>query len=164
MVLPPKQATLHYAHERMMIVLRMIATSSLRAVATVLLFASSVGMIMLSYQIVCATWWDIELSAVTFPSPLPFLQIYLTIYGFMLLPFGVFLHWLIARATGVYANWVWNAILLGSILACWQFPLGTISGGYIVWLLFSSETFRRMRMGRDLKDSASRDSRVEVNS
>jgi hypothetical protein len=57
-------------------------------------------------------------------------------------PLGVYLHWTLARRTGVFPPWARRALFWGGLFMCFDFPVGTMMGVATLWLLIRAETFR----------------------
>jgi hypothetical protein len=125
--------------------LQRVAVGLLQAIATVLVLAYPIGILVACCGLVYVTCWDIKWADLAIPRFVVRFEIYAIVYGFLLLPAGVLLHGIIARMTGIFARWVWGAIFVGSAITCAEFPLGTIVGVGTIYVLFTSDTFVRMR-------------------
>ena len=123
----------------------------LQVVGTLLLFAPGIGTTLL----LLGVFWDVWAGH---PVPLPkSIQatlaqavLYSGVYGYLFLLAGVFVHWAVARAANVYSRWAWGVVFLASVLACANYPVGTVVGAYVLLRLFNSETFQRMRRGEEI--------------
>lgn len=58
---------------------------------------------------------------------------------------GATIHFIVARRSQVYPHYVWRLIFFNSIVFLLLFPLGTVLGGITLALLFSLQTFKKMR-------------------
>ncbi len=125
--------------------LQMVAVGLLQAIATVLVLAFPIGMLIAWCGMIYTTCWDVKWADLAVPRFVVRFEIYAVVYGFLLLPAGVLLHGIIARMTGIFAHWVWGVIFVGSALICANFPVGTIVGVGTICVLFTSDTFTRMR-------------------
>ena len=64
-------------------------------------------------------------------------------YTFPLFVVGVFLHWILAKRTGVFPRGARQALFWSSLLMCALFfPFGLIPGGVTLWLLVASDVFK----------------------
>jgi hypothetical protein len=122
----------------------MLLVGLLQVIATVLVLAYPIGMLVLGGEMLRpGPHSSEELCNVLL------FTMYPVVYGAVLSPAGVLLHLIIARTTKTYARWAWGVMFLGSLLMCSAFPAGTISGGIILYFLVSSDTFVKMRRGGD---------------
>jgi hypothetical protein len=120
----------------------------LKFVATVLVFATPLGIIVTIGGFAYWQYRDVKPTDVAVPAFVIRFVVDAVLYGSFMLPVGVFLHFLVARATGSYPRWIWQIVFLSCILACTMFPLGTIVGAVTLWRVIGSETFKKMRSGR----------------
>jgi hypothetical protein len=125
-----------------MTTLRTVTLASLRILATVFalswiagLLVTVVGMIEVFNAVTAAN------QEATAAKTLSICMI-ATSCGFLLFPVGVFLHWMIAKRTGVFPSVARQSLFWGSLFMCIAFPVGTIMGGVTLWLLTTSEAFR----------------------
>jgi hypothetical protein len=127
--------------------LRTMAVGLLRGLATVFVLALPLGMGIFVCEYVyleCCGFWAPDL----IKGLLMFLAVKFVVVGYLLLPVGVLLHWIVARTTKVYPRWAWSVIFVGSVLLMFMcFPKGTISGGIALCFLFALSTFRKMGEG-----------------
>ena len=68
-----------------------------------------------------------------------------TLLGLLLFPIGVCLQWFIASKTGTFPSSARQALFVGSIVSCIDFPIGTVMGAATIWLLIRTNTFRKHR-------------------
>jgi len=124
--------------------------AALRVVATVFVLGPILGLLPTIYGMVRAFNHAASSGGSTDVTALGesvSLSLLATAVGIAVFPVGVLLHWLVARHAQTYPHWVRQTILLGSIVMCVAFPLGTVVGGVTIVLLFASKTFRKMRAG-----------------
>jgi hypothetical protein len=131
--------------EKMMRSLLMVMTTLLRIIATVLVQGWLIWTLLIAYVMMCSAHADGVADRKTLAN-IGSLATYAAAYSILLFPTGVCLHWIIAKKTKVCPYWVWWAILLGSLLMCLTFPVGTILGVVAIRLLFASDTFRRRQV------------------
>ena len=119
----------------------MAALASLRILATVFALSWMVGVLVTVVGMVCdfnaATTGNQEATAKMLP-----VCLVATSCSLLLFPVGVFLHWMIAKRTGIFPSVARRSLFWGSLFMCILFPVGTIIGGVTLWLLINSETFR----------------------
>jgi hypothetical protein len=121
--------------------------SLLQGIATMFVLALPIGSVILLGEYVCLDCWGFGAPDVM-SSLTTLLAVKLAVWSDFLLPLGVFLHWIIANTTKVYARWVWSTIFVSSVVLMGVYiPNGTISGGIAICVLFASGTFRKMGSG-----------------
>ena len=76
------------------------------------------------------------------------ISIYAMLLGLVAFALGVLIHAVLARKTAIYSRRVWGLILVMSVVLCLDFPMGTLPGVITITLLFTLDTFRKMRSGR----------------
>jgi len=110
--------------------------------------AFPIGMCIIAYEAVYVECFGGMRLDSTLVRSAKLIVIYSVVYGYLFLPVGVCLHWIIAKKTESYPSWVWLAIFVSSVMLMFvYFPNGTISGGITLCLLFALPTFRKMGKG-----------------
>ena len=66
--------------------------------------------------------------------------------GIILFAIGFALHGILAHRTAQYSKHTWNLLLLMSIITCLSIPLGAVIGIVAITLLFTLESYKKMRM------------------
>jgi len=118
----------------------------LEGVATALVLALPIGIGLFVCGCLLERWFGVGPGAVQTLAMR--LAVRLTVSGYLLLPAGVLLHWVVATVTGVYHRWVWLSIFWGSVILMYvHYPNGTISGGVTLCVPFVSKTFKKMGNG-----------------
>ena len=118
--------------------------SVLRFIATVFVFGPMVGLLGTIYGMVHTLDTFQQGGGAREVAYGARIALFTTVFGLLLFPLGVFLHWWIARHTRVYRAWIWWMIFLGSVSTCLSWPVGTMMGVATICLLASLRTFRKM--------------------
>ena len=117
-----------------------------RVIATLLVLAFPLGMAIFTCQIVWKECLGDSNPGGSFAHWVRTIVTYSIVYGYLSLPMGVWLHWIIAKKTLSHPPWAWLAIFVSSVMIMVvYYPNGTISGGITLCLLFVMPTFRKMR-------------------
>jgi hypothetical protein len=117
---------------------RMVMFASLRILATVLVLSWMIGVLVVTVGMVAS------FSTGTVANPKAMAEmlsrcLIAASCGFLVFPVGVFLHWMVAKRTGVFPSSARQSLFWGSLFMCVAFPVGTIMGGIAIWLLNTSE-------------------------
>ena len=78
------------------------------------------------------------------------INLYITVFGLFAVALGIFLQWWLARKTGEYSRSIWILSFAMAVLLCLGLTGGFIFGVILLILLFTLDTFKKMRDGKTI--------------